>query len=141
MESDESDENQEENQNNIDNNNIKNNISNKDIMNDINNIKNNDINNDKNNNINNDKNEIININNNKIEDTNENQNNEEEQEILEPPRPELEEIEKQTIRLLSPSDDGPHHPRTLFFINDPEINSNKHNKDLNITEYEIKEKK
>ena len=141
MESDESDENQEENQNNIDNNNIKNNISNKDIMNDINNVKNNDINNDKNNNINNDKNEINNINNNKIEDTNENQNNEEEQEILEPPRPELEEIEKQTIRLLSPSDDGPHHPRTLFFINDPEINSNKHNKDLNITEYEIKEKK
>jgi len=66
---------------------------------------------------------------------------EEEEEELDPPRPELEEIEKQTVRLLNPSEDGPNHPRTLFFINDPELNSNKKNQGLDIVEYEIKQKK
>ena len=115
---------------------------------------------DQNNNSNNNNNEIKNDKNKGIENKDKNeknakdnenenhsQNNEEEkeeleqQEELDPPRPELEEIEKQTIKLLVPSEDAHHHPRTLFFINDPEINSNKQNKDLNITDYEIKQKK
>lgn len=66
---------------------------------------------------------------------------EEEEEELDPPRPELEEIEKQTIRLLNPSEDGPNHPRTIFFYNDPELNSNKKSQGLDIVEYEIKQKK
>ena len=95
------------------------------------------------------KNQEENINNNNEENNNEDQKDEEkeleeeeqQQDDLEPERPELEEIEKQTIKLLVPPEEGPHHPRTIFFLNDPEINSNKKSQNLNLTELEIKQKK
>ena len=58
-----------------------------------------------------------------------------------PPRPELDEIETQNIKLLYPAEEGPGHPRTLFFMNDPEINSNKKSQLLNLTQLEIDQKK
>ena len=60
---------------------------------------------------------------------------------LYPPRPELDEIETQNIKLLYPSEEGPGHPRTLFFLNDPEINSNKKSQLLNLTQLELDQKK
>ena len=103
-------------------------------------INNNNTTNNEDNNINNnanEKNDIID------ENKNDNQNPEEEveEEELDPHRPELEEIQKQTIKFLNPSEDGPHHARTLFFMNDPELNSNKSSNGLNLTEYVIKKKK
>ena len=65
----------------------------------------------------------------------------ENQEELIPPRPELDEIESQNIKLLVPSEEGPGHPRTIFFLNDPEINSNKKSQLYNLTHLEIEEKK
>ena len=58
-----------------------------------------------------------------------------------PPRPELDEIETQNIKLLYPAEEGPGHPRTLFFMNDPEINSNKKSQLLNLTQLEMDQKK
>ena len=58
-----------------------------------------------------------------------------------PPRPELDEIETQNIKLLYPTEEGPGHPRTLFFMNDPEINSNKKSQLFNLTQLEIDQKK
>ena len=58
-----------------------------------------------------------------------------------PPRPELDEIETQNIKLLYPAEEGPGHPRTLFFMNDPEINSNKKSQLFNLTQLEIDQKK
>ena len=111
--------------------------------NNINEINNNDNINEINNN-----NNIDEKNNNIVENQNENKSpeekegaEEEEEEELDPLRPELEEIQKQTIKLLNAPEDGPHHARTIFFMNDPELNSNKNNIGLNITEYEIKKKK
>ena len=66
--------------------------------------------------------------------------NEAEEELI-PPRPELEEIESQNIKLLFPSEEGPGHPRTLFFLNDPEINSNKKSQLLNLTQIDINQKR
>ena len=63
------------------------------------------------------------------------------EEDLYPPRPELEEIKTQNIKLLFPSEEGPGHPRTLFFLNDPEINSNKKSQLLNLTQLELDQKK
>ena len=126
--------NEESNENSNENNNIdkkeENNINKKDI-NITNNINNNENNNEKNNNIENNK------------DLENGEENEEEEDELEPPRPELDEITKQTIKLLSPPEDGPHHPRTIFFMNDPEINTNRQNLDLglNLTDYDINKKK
>ena len=137
--------NKEEDKNNINNKEEdKNNINNKEEdKNNEDNNENNNINNKENNKNNiNEQNQNI-VNNNEIQ--NEEEKNEfeeeEEEEQLDPPRPELDEIHKQTIKLLSPSEESHHHPRTIFFMNDPEINSNKQNQGLNITEYEIKKKK
>ena len=66
--------------------------------------------------------------------------NEAEEELI-PPRPELDEIESQNIKLLFPSEEGPGHPRTLFFLNDPEINSNKKSQLLNLTQLDINQKR
>ena len=66
--------------------------------------------------------------------------NEAEEELI-PPRPELDEIESQNIKLLFPSEEGPGHPRTLFFLNDPEINSNKKSQLLNLTQIDINQKR
>ena len=65
----------------------------------------------------------------------------ENQEELIPPRPELDEIETQNIKLLYPSEEGPGHPRTIYFLNDPEINSNKKSQLYNLTQLEIAEKR
>ena len=62
-------------------------------------------------------------------------------EELIPPRPELAEIDSQNIKLLYPSEEGPAHPRTIFFLNDPEINSNKKSQLYNLTQFEIDQKK
>ena len=66
--------------------------------------------------------------------------NEAEEELI-PPRPELDEIESQNIKLLFPSEEGPGHPRTIFFFNDPEINSNKKSQLLNLTQIDIDQKR
>jgi tubulin polyglutamylase TTLL4 len=66
--------------------------------------------------------------------------NEAEEELI-PPRPELDEIESQNIKLLFPSEEGPGHPRTIFFLNDPEINSNKKSQLLNLTQIDIDQKR
>ena len=63
------------------------------------------------------------------------------EEELIPPRPELDEIGIQNIKLLYPSEEGPGHPRTIFFLNDPEINSNKKSQLFNLTQIEIDQKK
>ena len=63
------------------------------------------------------------------------------EEELIPPRPELDEIGTQNIRLLYPSEEGPGHPRTIFFLYDPEINSNKKSQLFNLTQIEIDQKK
>ena len=144
-ESEESNEDSEENNNESESiNTKKDNI----INNQVNNIDDNPINKNNNNNNNNNINNINGqnqniINNNEIKNEEEkNEFEEEEQEEeLDPPRPELDEIHKQTIKLLSPSEDNHHHPRTIFFMNDPELNSNKQNQGLILTEYEIKKKK
>jgi hypothetical protein len=63
------------------------------------------------------------------------------QEELIPPRPELDEIETQNIKLLYPSEEGPAHPRTIYLLNDPEINSNKKSQLYNLTQIEIDQKR
>ena len=66
----------------------------------------------------------------------------EEEEELVPRRPELENVESQTISLLIPPSTGPNHPRTVFFINDPELNSNPPlDKKYKVIDVEITEKK
>jgi tubulin polyglutamylase TTLL4 len=66
----------------------------------------------------------------------------EEKEELVPRRPELENVESQTISLLIPPSSGPKHPRTVFFINDPELNSNPPlDKKYKVIDVEITEKK
>ena len=50
--------------------------------------------------------------------------NYEEKEELVPHRPELVDVDSQTITLLIPPSSSPEHPRTVFFINDPELNDN-----------------
>ena len=48
---------------------------------------------------------------------------EEECELV-PYRPELENERVQKLTLLIPPSSGPSHPRTVFFINDPNLNEN-----------------
>lgn len=60
---------------------------------------------------------------------------------LKPYRPELENVETQKLLFLIPSKEGPDHPKTLYFLNDPEINNNKFPKDLATKEVEIKDKR
>ena len=47
-----------------------------------------------------------------------------EEEELVPHRPELENVDSQIITLLIPPASSPNHPRTVFFINDPNLNDN-----------------
>ena len=74
------------------------------------------------------------------ENNGENEMNEEE-DILIPNRPELEEIKEQTITLLFPSENSPKHARTLFFKNNPEVSQIKPVENLKIEELTIKDKK
>ena len=60
---------------------------------------------------------------------------------LKPYRPELENVSSQTILLLVPPKNSPNHPRTVFFLNDPNLNENKPIKDIKTVEFEITEKK
>ena len=62
------------------------------------------------------------------------------EEELIPYRPELENVTSQTITLLIPPSTGPSHPRTVYFINDPELNENKPNK-FKTQDVQIVEKK
>ena len=48
---------------------------------------------------------------------------EEEKELV-PYRPELEYVNSQIITLLVPPITSPYHPRTVYFINDPNLNEN-----------------
>lgn len=65
----------------------------------------------------------------------------EEESELKPYRPELERITLQKLKFLLPPSSGPTHPKTLYFINDPELNENKVVKGINTVDIEIKEKK
>jgi len=65
-----------------------------------------------------------------------------EEEELVPHRPELENVETQTITLLIPPSSSPKHPRTVFFVNDPELNDNPPlDKKYKTIDVEITEKK
>ena len=65
-----------------------------------------------------------------------------EEEELVPHRPELENVESQTITLLIPPPSSPNHPRTVFFINDPKLNPNPPlNNNYKTVDVEITEKK
>ena len=65
---------------------------------------------------------------------------EEENELV-PYRPELENVNLQKITLLIPPSSGPSHPRTVFFINDPELNENVPLKNYETVDVKITEKK
>ena len=65
---------------------------------------------------------------------------EEENELV-PYRPELENVNFQKITLLIPPSSGPAHPRTVFFINDPELNENLPLKNYETVDVKITEKK
>ena len=60
---------------------------------------------------------------------------------LDPYRPELENVTSQTITLLIPPPNSPPHPRTVYFINDPELNENHINNKIKTIDVEINEKK
>lgn len=60
---------------------------------------------------------------------------------LRPYRPELENITSQTLLYLIPPSNGPSHPKTIFFLNDPELNANKFTQGFKTTEIENKDKK
>ena len=60
---------------------------------------------------------------------------------LVPYRPELENVTSQKITLLVPPSSGPSHPRTVFFINDPELNENLPLKNYETVDVKITEKK
>ena len=65
----------------------------------------------------------------------------EEEDELVPYRPELQNVVSQTITLLKPPPTGPSHPRTVFFIHDPELNENKPLKNFETEDVKITEKK
>ena len=66
---------------------------------------------------------------------------EEENELV-PYRPELENVTHQKLTLLIPPSSGPSHPRTVFFINDPNLNENLPlNNKYKTVDVEITEKK
>jgi hypothetical protein len=65
----------------------------------------------------------------------------EEEDELVPYRPELQNVVSQTITLLKPPQTGPSHPRTVFFIHDPELNENKPLKNFETEDVKITEKK
>ena len=65
---------------------------------------------------------------------------EEENELI-PYRPELQNLESQTIELLIPPSTGPSHPRTVFFRNDPELNQNYSLTNFQTVKVTITEKK
>ena len=58
-----------------------------------------------------------------------------------PYRPELENVILQKIILLNAPISGPNHPRTVYFMNDSQINDNLLQKKLKIEKIEISEKK
>ena len=66
----------------------------------------------------------------------------EEEDELVPYRPELQNVIAQTITLLKPPKTGPNHPRTVFFIHDPNLNENKPlNSNYETEDVKITEKK
>ena len=59
---------------------------------------------------------------------------------LKPYRPELENITSQKILMFVPPPNSPPHPKTVYFLNDPELNENPVNKKIKTEEVEITEK-
>ena len=60
---------------------------------------------------------------------------------LKPYRPELENVTSQKILMFIPPANSPPHPRTVLFVNDPELNENTIGKKVKTEEVEITEKK
>ena len=60
---------------------------------------------------------------------------------LKPYRPELENITSQKILMFVPPANSPPHPRTVLFLNDPNLNPNTLSKKVKTEEVEINEKK
>ena len=60
---------------------------------------------------------------------------------LKPYRPELENITRQKLSMFVPPANSPPHPKTVYFINDPELNENPINKKIKTEELVITEKK
>ena len=58
-----------------------------------------------------------------------------------PYRPELEDVIMQKITLLAAPISGPNHPRTVYFMNDPNLNDNLLQNKFKIEKFEISEKK
>ena len=65
---------------------------------------------------------------------------EEENELI-PHRPELQNLDSQTIELLIPPSTGPSHPRTVYFRNDPELNEDRPLTNFKTVKVTITEKK
>ena len=65
----------------------------------------------------------------------------EDEDELVPYRPELANVNSQTITLLNPPKTGPSHPRTVFFINDPKLNENLPLTNFDTINIQITEKK
>jgi hypothetical protein len=60
---------------------------------------------------------------------------------LKPYRPELENVTSQKILMFIPPSNSPPHPRTVLFLNDPNLNENTIGKKVKTEEVEITEKK
>ena len=60
---------------------------------------------------------------------------------LKPYRPELENVTSQKILMFIPPANSPPHPRTVLFLNDPNLNENTIGKKVKTEEVEITEKK
>ena len=60
---------------------------------------------------------------------------------LKPYRPELENVTSQKILMFIPPANSPPHPRTVLFVNDPNLNANTIGKKVKTEEVEITEKK
>ena len=63
------------------------------------------------------------------------------EEELVPYRPELEKVQSQTLKFLKAPTSGPNHPKTLYFLNDPELNENKYVKGITTIDIKITDKK
>ena len=59
---------------------------------------------------------------------------------LKPYRPELENVTSQKILMFIPPANSPPHPRTVLFLNDPNLNENTIGKKVKTEEVEITEK-
>ena len=73
-------------------------------------------------------------------DDNDDDLDDDEKELV-PYRPELENITSQKILMFVPPPNSPPHPKTVYFLNDPDLNENIPNKKIKTEEVTINEKK